>query len=151
MNPGIVAALVWAGAAFAGQPSDEKILYAIGSVETGFNRSARGDHGASFGAYQMSRDSWATANRWLAAHGQPVVPFRDWRSASAQDTIAKAFICSIKAGLADDGITNPTPEQIGLIWNMGINGARRVGYRPESAPPAKCDYAIRVGNLSRDQ
>jgi len=131
-------------------PTDAKILTAIGLVETGMKRTARGDAGHSFGAYQMSQDSWATGNRRLSAEGLPTYPFRQWRSEIAQDAVAMGLILAIRDRLKTEGVVTPTPEQIALVWNMGWSGAKRVGFRVDAAPPVRADYANRVGNLVRD-
>jgi hypothetical protein len=40
------------------------------------------------------------------------------------------------------GMTNPTPEQMALVWNVGWSAARSRAFRPN-------DYAFRVANLFR--
>jgi hypothetical protein len=39
-------------------------------------------------------------------------------------------------------MTDPTPEQLALVWNVGWTGARSQGFRANG-------YAFRVANLFR--
>jgi hypothetical protein len=52
--------------------------------------------------------------------------------------------------LVDDGIANPTPEQIYLAFTMGFAGAKSVGHSLVTAPKKKADAAERVGNIYRE-
>jgi hypothetical protein len=72
-----------------------------------------------------------------------------WRSPVAQDMVALALLRVHRGRLFDEGIRNPTPEQLALCWGMGFAGAKRVGFDLKRAPAAKADYATRVGNLAR--
>lgn len=126
---------------------DTRLLHAIGQVEGGV-RTQRGDGGKAYGLYQTHREAWADGNAQLAREGRPTYSLAQWRSPVAQDMVALALLRAIRARLTAEGIHTPTPAQIALIWGMGYNGAKRVGFNPRLAPAAKADYAQRVANLT---
>jgi len=55
-----------------------------------------------------------------------------------------------KERLLDDGILNPSPEQVYLAYTMGFSGAKSVGHSLVTAPKAKAEAAERVGNIYRE-
>jgi hypothetical protein len=124
---------------------DVALLSAIGLVETGQNYKAIGDNGKALGAYQLHRSAWVDGCTQLMREGKEAYAYSEWNDADKQDTVALALIRSLRARLASKGITNPTPEQIALCWNMGFTAASRIGF---DCKRAKTDYAERVGNLT---
>ena len=125
---------------------DVAILSAIGQVETGEDYTAIGDNGKARGAYQLHRSGWIDGCTQLMREGKPAYSYDQWKDASTQDTVALALLRSIRGRLISKGITNPTPEQLALCWNMGFTAASRIGFDHRRA---KSDYAERVGNLTR--
>ena len=124
---------------------DVALLSAIGLVETGQNYQAVGDNGRALGAFQLHRNAWCDGCTQLMREGKEAYAYSDWTDADKQDTVALALIRSLRARLASKGITNPTPEQIALCWNMGFTAASRINF---DCKRAKTDYAVRVGNLT---
>lgn len=147
MNRYPIIALLLLGCSCQAQ-TDIRILQAIGQVEGG-SRLQRGDKGRAFGLYQVHPETWQTANAQLAKEGKPTYSLRQWRDATVQDMIAAALLRSYRNRLKDEGIPNPTPEQLALCWSMGYSGARAIRFNPDAAPTAKASHAQRVGNLSR--
>ena len=125
---------------------DVAILSAIGQVETGEDYNAIGDNGKARGAYQMHRSAWIDGCTQLMREGKPAYSYDDWKYTTIQDTVALALLRSIRGRLISKGITNPSPEQIALCWNIGFTAASRIGFDHRRA---KSDYAERVGNLTR--
>jgi hypothetical protein len=125
---------------------DVAVLAAIGQVETGQDYSAVGDNGKALGAYQLHRSAWIDGSTQLLREGKKAISYDDWKYPTNQDTIALALLRSLRGRLASKGITDPTPEQLALCWNMGFTAASRIGFDHRCA---KSDYAERVGNLSR--
>jgi muramidase (phage lysozyme) len=122
------------------QIDDERLLNAIGQVESGMNRNAVGDHRNSLGAYQIGYAAWLSACKQLRLDGLPIYPRSSWRSPVAQDAVALANIRMIRARLIANGYPSPTVAQIAVCWNMGISGALRRGL-------PLTDYAFRVSNV----
>jgi len=137
-----VVALLLLGCSAQAQ-SDARLLEAIGQVESGMDRNARGKAGER-GAYQMKPTSWADANAQLLCEGRPTYSWLNWRNATAQDMMASAYLRVLRKRLNSLGIPSPTPEQIALAWNRGATGAAGRNFAPN-------DYAVRVGNLFRLQ
>jgi hypothetical protein len=125
---------------------DVAVLAAIGQVETGQNYSAVGDNGKALGAYQLHRSAWIDGSTQLLREGKKAISYDDWKYATNQDIVALALLRSLRGRLASKGITDPTPEQIALCWNMGFTAASRINF---DYTRAKSDYAERVGNLTR--
>ena len=125
---------------------DVGVLAAIGTVETNMDYNAIGDNGKARGAYQLHRDAWIDGATQLMREGKPAYSYDDWKYPTVQDTVALALLRSIRGRLASKGITDPTPEQLALCWNMGFTSASRINFDYKRA---KTDYAERVGNLVR--
>jgi len=125
---------------------DVAVLAAIGQVETGMDYTAVGDNGLSRGCYQMRRSGWIDGCTQLMREGKPAYSYDDWKYPTVQDTVALALLRSIRGRLVSKGITDPTPEQLALCWNMGFTSASRINFDHKRA---KTDYAERVGNLTR--
>lgn len=122
------------------QVDDERLLNAIGQVESGMNRNAVGDRGYSLGAYQQGYAAWLASCAQLRSEGLPVYARSTWRSPLIQDAVALANIRLIRARLIANGYASPTVAQIAVCWNMGIAGALRRGL-------PLTDYASRVRNV----
>ena len=125
---------------------DVAVLAAIGQVETGMDYNAVGDGGKARGCYQLHRSGWLDGCTQLMREGKPAYSYDDWKYPTVQDTVALALLRSIRGRLASKGITDPTPEQLALCWNMGFTSASRINFDYKKA---KTDYAERVGNLVR--
>ena len=125
---------------------DVAIASAIAQVETGEDYTAIGDRGKAVGAYQLHRSAWIDGCTQLMREGKPAYSYDDWKNSETQDTVALALLRSLRGRLISKGITDPTPEQIALCWNMGYAAASRIGFDHRRA---KSDYAERVGNLTR--
>jgi hypothetical protein len=120
---------------------DARFLQAIGQVESGLNRKAIGKAGER-GMYQVGKAAWDDASDRLKAEGHYAFPWSKWRDATAQDMIAAAHLRWIRSNLDRHGYTNPSPEQVALVWNVGFSAAKARGFRPN-------DYALRVANIYR--
>ena len=121
--------------------SDAAFLSAVAEVESGHNRKAIGKAGER-GMYQVGKEAWDDASARLKAQGHYAFPWSKWRDATAQDMIAAAHLRWIRSNFARLGMTDPTPEQLALVWNVGWTAARERSFRPN-------DYACRVANLFR--
>ena len=121
--------------------SDAAFLSAVAEVESGHNRKAIGKAGER-GMYQVGKEAWDDASARLKAEGHYRFPWSKWRDATAQDMIAAAHLRWIRSNFHRIGMTNPTPEQMALVWNVGWTAARERAFRPN-------DYAFRVANLFR--
>ena len=121
--------------------SDAAFLEAIAQVESGMNRKAIGKAGER-GMYQIGREAWDDANALLESEGHYHFQWSKWREAIAQDMIAAAHLRWIRSNFARLGMTDPTPEQVALVWNVGWTAARERSFRPN-------DYAFRVANIFR--
>lgn len=133
----LIACLVSASACAA---DDATILKAIACVESGMDYSARGDRGASLGAWQMQLSSWIEANSYRRRHGLPAISYSAWRSSDVQRQMASAFLQVIRLRYKSVGIHDPSPAQIAVVWNKGWTSAKSSGFRLN-------DYAKRVNNL----
>jgi hypothetical protein len=58
--------------------------------------------------------------------------------------VAASHLRWIRANFHRLGMTDPTPEQLALVWNVGFTEARSRDFRAN-------DYAFRVANLFRSQ
>jgi len=125
---------------------DVAIASAIAQVETGEDYNAIGDNGKARGAYQLHRSAWIDGCTQLMGEGKQAYSYDQWKDAKTQDTVALALLRSLRGRLIFKGITDPTPEQLALCWNMGFTAASRIGFDHRRA---KSDYAERVGNLTR--
>ena len=123
---------------------------AIGAVESGMNYAAVGDGKKAVGAWQVHVAAWITANQWREKQGLPMISRKEWRVPENQRAIAVAYVTWCRDRLVEDGIVNPSPEQIYLAFTMGFAGAKAVGHSLVTAPKAKADAAERVGNIYRD-
>ena len=121
--------------------SDAAFLEAVAEVESGHNRKAIGKAGER-GMYQVGHDAWKDAEERLKAEGHYAFPWSKWRDATAQDMIAASHLRWIRSNFHRIGMTNPTPEQLALVWNVGWTAARSRDFRAN-------DYALRVANLFR--
>ena len=121
--------------------SDATFLEAIAMVESGQNRKAIGKAGER-GMYQVGKAAWDDANERLKAEGHHHFQWSKWRDATAQDMIAASHLRWIRANFHRIGMTDPTPEQMALVWNVGWTAARSQGFRANG-------YAFRVANLFR--
>jgi len=121
--------------------SDAAFLEAVAQVESGQNRKAVGKAGER-GMYQVNKDAWDDASARLKAEGHYAFPWSKWRDATAQDMIAASHLRWIRSNFHRIGMTNPTPEQLALVWNVGWTAARSRDFRAN-------DYALRVANLFR--
>jgi hypothetical protein len=127
----------------AAAASDATMLESIAHVESGMNRKAIGAAGER-GMYQVGRDAWKDAEERLKAEGHYRFPWSKWRDATAQDMIAASHLRWIRSNFKRIGMTDPTPEQMALVWNVGWSEARSRDFRAN-------DYAFRVANLFRSQ
>jgi hypothetical protein len=141
MNKLSIVALLLLGCTASAQ-DNARLLVAIGTVESGMQRRARGDGLKAYGAYQQHAPTWAEGNARLQAEGRPTYPLTRWRDPLAQDMVAAAFLRVLKDRLNARGILSPSPEVIALCWNHGVTGAAARGFRPD-------DYARRVANIYR--
>ena len=121
--------------------SDAAFLMAIAEVESGHNRKAVGKAGER-GMYQVGKEAWDDASARLKAEGHYAFPWSKWRDPAAQDMIAASHLRWIRGNFQRIGMTNPTPEQVALVWNVGWSSARSRDFRAN-------DYAFRVANLFR--
>ena len=121
--------------------SDAAFLEAVAQVESGQNRKAVGKAGER-GMYQVNKAAWDDASARLKAEGHYAFPWSKWRDATAQDMIAASHLRWIRSNFHRIGMTNPTPEQLALVWNVGWTAARSRDFRAN-------DYALRVANLFR--
>ena len=140
MRPFSIVALLLLGFN-AAAASDATLLESIAHVESGMNRKAIGAAGER-GMYQVGRDAWKDAEERLKAEGHYRFPWSKWRDATAQDMIAASHLRWIRANFYRIGMTDPTPEQFAVVWNLGWSAARERSFRAN-------DYALRVGNLFR--
>jgi len=125
----------------AAAASDATLLESIAMVESGQNRKAIGKAGER-GMYQVGKEAWDDAAARLKAEGHYSFPWSKWRDATAQDMIAAAHLRWIRANFYRIGMTDPTPEQIAVVWNLGWSAAVARSFRAN-------DYALRVANLFR--
>jgi len=125
----------------AAAASDAALLEAIAHVESGMNRKAIGKDGER-GMYQVGHAAWKDAEDRLKAEGHYRFPWSKWRDATAQDMIAASHLRWIRSNFYRIGMTDPTPEQFAVVWNLGWTAARARAFRAN-------DYALRVGNLFR--
>lgn len=121
--------------------SDAAFLSAVAEVESGHNRKAVGKAGER-GMYQVGKEAWDDASARLKAQGHYAFPWSKWRDATAQDMIAASHLRWIRSNFHRIGMTDPTPEQMALVWNVGWTAARERAFRPNA-------YAFRVANLFR--
>ena len=121
--------------------SDAAFLEAVAQVESGQNRKAVGKAGER-GMYQVNKAAWDDASARLKAEGHYFFPWSKWRDATAQDMIAASHLRWIRSNFHRIGMTNPTPEQLALVWNVGWSGAVSRKFMPN-------EYAKRVANLFR--
>ena len=121
--------------------SDAAFLSAVAEVESGHNRKAIGKAGER-GMYQVGKEAWDDASARLKAEGHYAFPWSKWRDATAQDMIAASHLRWIRSNFHRIGMTDPTPEQLALVWNVGWTAARERAFRPNA-------YAFRVANLFR--
>ena len=119
--------------------SDAAFLEAVAQVESGQNRKAVGKAGER-GMYQVNKAAWDDASARLKAEGHYAFPWSKWRDATAQDMIAASHLRWIRSNFHRIGMTNPTPEQLALVWNVGWTAARSRDFRAN-------DYALRVANV----
>ena len=122
------------------QVDDQRLLNAIGQVESGLVRNAVGDRGRSLGQYQMSASAWKAASDLMRSEGLPVWSRSQWRNPLVQDAVALAYLRVIRSHLIAKGYANPSVEQIAVCWNMGTAKATSRGM-------PLTDYAIRVKTL----
>jgi hypothetical protein len=123
--------------------TDAAFLDAVAAVESGHNRKAIGKAGER-GMYQVGKAAWDDANDRLKAEGHHHFQWSKWRDATAQDMIAASHLRWIRGNFHRIGMTDPTPEQMALVWNVGWTAARSQGFRANG-------YAFRVANLFRSQ
>jgi hypothetical protein len=121
--------------------TDAAFLEAVAEVESGHNRKAIGKAGER-GMYQVGKEAWDDASARLKAEGHYAFPWSKWRDATAQDMVAASHLRWIRSNFHRIGMTDPTPEQMALVWNVGWTNARERAFRPN-------DYAFRVANLFR--
>ncbi len=121
--------------------SDAAFLSAVAQVESGQNRKAVGKAGER-GMYQVNKAAWDDASARLKAEGHYAFPWSKWRDATAQDMVAASHLRWIRANFHRIGMTDPTPEELALVWNVGWTAARSRDFRAN-------DYALRVANLFR--
>ena len=148
MKP-LLLAILMASTPYVQALTDDKIMQAIGLVESGNNPNALGDHYTAFGKYQQHVASWHDANTQLKAEGHRTWPLSSWRSSAAQEAIGYAYLRWLRNRFSSEGIINPTPEQIALAWNLGFDGAKKLSFNPINAPAPRRDAAERVGNLCK--
>jgi hypothetical protein len=127
----------------AAAASDATLLESIAMVESGHNRKAIGKAGER-GMYQVGKAAWDDASARLKAEGHYAFPWSKWRDATAQDMVAASHLRWIRSNFHRLGMTDPTPEQMALVWNVGWSEARSRDFRAN-------DYAFRVANLFRSQ
>ena len=92
--------------------------------------------------YQVNKAAWDDASARLKAEGHYAFPWSKWRDATAQDMVAASHLRWIRANFHRLGMTDPTPEQLALVWNVGWSGAVSRKFMPN-------EYAKRVANLFR--
>ena len=142
MRPFSIVALLLLG--FNAAAADEAtLLECIAVVESGQNRKAVGKAGER-GMYQVGKAAWDDASARLKAEGHYAFPWSKWRDATAQDMVAASHLRWIRSNFYRIGMTDPTPEQLALVWNVGWTNARSRDFRAN-------DYAFRVANLFRSQ
>jgi hypothetical protein len=140
MRPFSIVALLLLGFN-AAAAAEATLLECIAMVESGQNRKAVGKAGER-GMYQVGKAAWDDASARLKAEGHYAFPWSKWRDATAQDMIAASHLRWIRANFHRIGMTDPTPEQIAVVWNLGWTAARSQGFRANG-------YAFRVANLFR--
>ncbi len=121
--------------------AEATLLECIAMVESGQNRKAIGKAGER-GMYQVGKAAWDDASARLKAEGHYAFPWSKWRDATAQDMVAASHLRWIRANFHRLGMTDPTPEQMAVVWNLGWTAAQSQGFRANG-------YAFRVANLFR--
>jgi len=122
------------------EASDDRLLAAIGMVESGMNHRAVGDGGRALGAYQMHPEAWQDANAHLKSQGRRTYKRNAWRDAAVQKHMASAYLEVIRTRLHRAGYLSPSPAQLAACWNLGPGGAIRNGL-------PLTDYAQRVVSI----
>ncbi len=140
MRPFSIVALLLLGFN-AAAAAEATLLECIAVVESGQNRKAVGKAGER-GMYQVGKAAWDDASARLKAEGHYAFPWSKWRDATAQDMVAASHLRWIRSNFHRIGMTDPTPEQIAVVWNLGWTAARSQGFRANG-------YAFRVANLFR--
>jgi hypothetical protein len=140
MRPFSIVALLLLGFN-AAAAAEATLLECIAMVESGQNRKAIGKAGER-GMYQVGKAAWDDASARLKAEGHYAFPWSKWRDATAQDMVAASHLRWIRANFHRLGMTDPTPEQMALVWNVGWSEARSRDFRANG-------YAFRVANLFR--
>ena len=126
------------------------LVNCIGTVESGLNYKAEGDGKAAKGAWQMHIAAWITANQWRKANGMPTIPRDAWRNADNQRAMALCYVSWCKEKLQENGIKEPTVEQIYVAFGWGFGNFKDVGFDMAKVPEKKRDAAERVGNIYRE-
>lgn len=124
----------------------DRLVNAIGEVESGMDHSAVGDRARALGAWQMHSAAWADSNTWRKARGLKTYTRSNWRNPVVSRSMAKSYVEFIVARLS--GYGRPiTPETVYLAYTVGVTAYLRDGI--EAASSAKVDASNRVGNIYR--
>lgn len=128
------------------EAADWKFLQAVALVESGVHYNTIGDGGKALGAWQMHVGAWVDGNAWLKAHGRKTWNRSSWLNKKAQQEVAYGFLQVCKERL-EKAKVEVSPENIYLVWSMGVSAFAETGYNPLKCPRAKLDAAARVENL----
>lgn len=123
-----------------------RFLQAVALVESGGNKNAIGDRGASRGAFQMGRPAWIDAQAWRKSAGLRAWAWSDWQNPDAQREMADAFLKVCAARLEGAGV-KVDPVNLYLCYAMGFHAFKNCGFERGRVPPAKLNAAERVEAL----
>lgn len=126
-------------AALLAHLTNHPALDRIAEVETRIDYRAIGDHGHSFGAWQMQRAAWERANRKLVElHLQPV-PLQCFSNPSLSKRQAAAFTMVLSESFEREHRRPPNWYELYLLWNRGPQGCRSL-HRIPPALQQKAQY-----------
>jgi len=108
---------------------DGSLLKAIATIESSNRPEAIGDGGRARGLYQMHLaavlDCGGTKSDWFAL-----------TNAAVAHKFAGLFLTKLTRQLSREGIQNPSPATLYMVWNCGWTGAKRLGFDVRRAPAA---------------
>jgi hypothetical protein len=132
-------------------PTD-RMLHAVGYVESTHGLFTWGDNGRSLGEYQLSDAAWLDVTAWRKAHNLPTFGYENhvWNQ-SISRAYAADYLAILHRELKKRLDHPPTPAEVYAAYNMGLSSFAQCRYQIAKVNPVTARKCEQIRVLLRDR
>lgn len=109
-------------------------LKRLGYVESRNTSTAVGDHGKSFGEYQMQKPAWRAACKKLRQLKIQTKPIECYKDSQVARPVAAAYIMVLTDSYVEATGKQPDWFDLYVLWNRGCSGYKRMQFNQQKVP-----------------